>query len=392
MKTKLSILLSVVICRFVLAAPAPAVPGIISHQGKITVSGTNYTGSGLFKFALVNAAGTTTYWSNDGTSTGGSEPTTAVSLTVARGVFSVNLGDTSVANMTQSIPASVFANSGVYLRVWFDDGVNGSQLLSPDRQITSVGYAFRAGSAATYNETDPVFSASVASGIQASDTNAWNAKVDGSGTANSIAKFTSGSTIGNSVITESSGKIGIGTNTPSQTLEVNGTIKSSTGGFAFPDGSVQTTAATNTASSGGGSSPTLLVQAFLNSTVALAPSAETQINFDDLVTDVGSCYSGGAFVAPSTGLYTVQFNGVSLSTPAATRRGVIRKGGNEFFSGGNCSGNTSIVPTATAPVTYTGPLTQGDSLTFFIAINNATGAVATNGPSTAATSLTVIKW
>ena len=125
---------------------AAQVPGI-SHQGKVTVNGTNYTGSGLFKFALVDAAGTTTYWSQDGTSTGGAEPTAAVSLPVVRGIFSVNLGDTTVANMTQAIPAGVFANRVVYLRTWFNDGTDGSQLLTLDRQITSVGYALVAASA-----------------------------------------------------------------------------------------------------------------------------------------------------------------------------------------------------------------------------------------------------
>jgi uncharacterized membrane protein len=39
------------------------------------------------------------------------------------------------------------------------------------------------------------------------------------------------------------GNVGIGTTTPSQTLSVNGTIYSSAGGFKFPDGSTQTTAA-----------------------------------------------------------------------------------------------------------------------------------------------------
>ncbi len=78
-------------------------PGLISHQGKVIVSGssTNYTGTGLFKFALVNAAGDTTYWSHDSTSNGGTQPTSAVTLPVARGVFSVNLGDTNVANQTR---------------------------------------------------------------------------------------------------------------------------------------------------------------------------------------------------------------------------------------------------------------------------------------------------
>jgi len=125
------------------------VPGLISHQGKVTVAGTNYTGTGLFRFALVNASGTTTFWSNDGTSAAGSQPTAAVSLAVARGVFSVNLGDTSVANMTQTIPPSAFSTDAVYLRVWFDDDVNGSQLLTPDRRITSVAYALKATTAAS---------------------------------------------------------------------------------------------------------------------------------------------------------------------------------------------------------------------------------------------------
>jgi len=145
MKTKLQLLL--VTLGLAALSAAAQVPGIISHQGKVTVNGTNYTGAGAFKFALVDATGANTYWSNDGTSSGGAEPTGAVTLATARGVFSVNLGDTNVANMTQTIPASVFTNSGVYLRVWFNDGTDGSQLLSPDRQITSVGYALVAASA-----------------------------------------------------------------------------------------------------------------------------------------------------------------------------------------------------------------------------------------------------
>ena len=153
------------------ALPATAqVPGLLSHQGKVTVSGTNYTGAGSFKFALVNAAGDTTYWSNDGTSAGGSQPTAAVSLAVARGVFSVNLGDTAVANMTQVIPPSAFSTDTVYLRVWFNDGVNGSQLLTPDRQITSVAYALKAASA---TETEPLFTNSVAAAITSGQTNNW---------------------------------------------------------------------------------------------------------------------------------------------------------------------------------------------------------------------------
>ena len=131
---------------FIVASTLPAqVPQIINYQGRILVGPTNFNGAGQFKFALVNNTGTTTYWSNDGTSTSGSEPTNAVSLTVSNGLYSVLLGDTTIPNMTVSIPASVFSNSDVRLRVWFNDGTTGSQLLSPDQRIASVGYAVIAG-------------------------------------------------------------------------------------------------------------------------------------------------------------------------------------------------------------------------------------------------------
>ena len=121
------------------------VPQLINYQGRVAVSGTGFTGTGQFKFALVNAAGSTTYWSNDGTSTAGSQPTAAVSLSVTSGLYSVLLGDTTISGMV-AIPNSVFANSDVRLRVWFNDGVNGSQLLTPDQRIAAVGYALMAGS------------------------------------------------------------------------------------------------------------------------------------------------------------------------------------------------------------------------------------------------------
>jgi len=128
-----------------LGIPASAqVPQIINYQGRVAVGATNFNGSGAFKFALVNAAGTTTFWSNDGTSAAGSQPTAAVTLTVTKGLYSVLLGDTALANMT-AIPASVFTNADVRLRVWFNDGTNDSQLLTPDQRLAAVGYAMVAG-------------------------------------------------------------------------------------------------------------------------------------------------------------------------------------------------------------------------------------------------------
>lgn len=203
------------------------VPNTISYQGQIKVSGTNFTGTGLFKFALVNDGSNTvrratangnvtggfltsismvdggsgysaapavtitdstgsgaaavanisggavtsitvqnagsgysptptiaiaappasivfqTFWSNDGTSVAGSQPSSAVSAVVSAGLFTVLLGDTNLPNMTP-IPFAVFANPGVHLRIWFNNGVQGFAQLTPDQPIGSVGYAMRA--------------------------------------------------------------------------------------------------------------------------------------------------------------------------------------------------------------------------------------------------------
>jgi hypothetical protein len=129
-----------------LALPAAAVPALINHQGRMAVNGVNFEGTGHFKFALVNATGTTTYWSNNGTSTAGSQPTAAVSLTVTRGLYAVLLGDTSLANMT-ALPVTVLDHADVRLRVWFNDGTTGFQQITPDQRLASAPYALVAAKA-----------------------------------------------------------------------------------------------------------------------------------------------------------------------------------------------------------------------------------------------------
>jgi len=118
-------------------------PGILNHQGRIAVNGTNFDGAGRFKFALVSAAGDTSYWSNDDSSTTGGEPTVAVPVPVSQGQYAVLLGDAPMG----AIPASVFAdNADVRLRIWFSaDGGTTFEQLAPDRRIASVGYALVAG-------------------------------------------------------------------------------------------------------------------------------------------------------------------------------------------------------------------------------------------------------
>ncbi|HKI68624.1 MAG TPA: hypothetical protein VKA67_03490, partial [Verrucomicrobiae bacterium] len=85
----------------------------------------------------------TTYWSNDGTSTNGSEPTAAVNVSVNNGLFVAVLGDTTVPNMA-AIDASLFSKPDLQLRIWFNDGVNGFAALDPAQNLTPAPYAITA--------------------------------------------------------------------------------------------------------------------------------------------------------------------------------------------------------------------------------------------------------
>lgn len=81
-----------------------------------------------------------TYWSHDGSSVGGAEPSTAVAMAVTKGLFTVVLGDTLIPNMG-ALPPSVFNRPDVRLRIWFSNGKEPFVQLTPDQRISSVGYA-----------------------------------------------------------------------------------------------------------------------------------------------------------------------------------------------------------------------------------------------------------
>jgi hypothetical protein len=119
-----------------------ALPQVLNHQGRIAVQGVNFDGNGQFKFALVNADGSVTYWSNNGSSVEGAEPTAAVTLAVSRGLYSVLLGNLALPNMT-GIPSSALEHDDVRLRVWFNSAL-GFQQISPDQPLAAVPYAIHA--------------------------------------------------------------------------------------------------------------------------------------------------------------------------------------------------------------------------------------------------------
>lgn len=131
--------------------PAASPPTLVSYQGYVKVSSVAYTGTGYFKFAVMDAAsgnGATNYWANDGTASG--EPSASVALAVNGGLFNVMLGDTSLAGMTQAINQSVFNSTATYLRIWFSQTSGGPfQALDPNQRIASAPYALRAERAIT---------------------------------------------------------------------------------------------------------------------------------------------------------------------------------------------------------------------------------------------------
>src|SRR5262245_23285525 len=72
--------------------------------------------------------------------------------------------------------------------------------------------------------------------------------VHGTGTVGNISMWSDtspsgNSTLGDSIIIQSNGNIGIGLSTPTSKLAVQGMIETTLGGYKFPDGTVQTTAA-----------------------------------------------------------------------------------------------------------------------------------------------------
>jgi hypothetical protein len=125
---------------------AGGAPEVVAYQGEVQVGGSPYT---------INGGGITSFWSNDGTSTGGGAPSAAVQLAVSDGLFAILLGDTSVAGMTQALTADVFNQPDRYLRVWFSTSVGGPfEQLTPDTRLAAVPYALQAQEAADADTVD----------------------------------------------------------------------------------------------------------------------------------------------------------------------------------------------------------------------------------------------
>lgn len=122
--------LRMAICLVSLARMVSGAP-ILNYQGRITAEGSDFNGTGAFKFALVNGANETV-WVNDGSD---GQPATPVWLSVSNGLFSVDLGRDMFP-----IPPIALQEPDLTLRVWFSDG-SGFEQLTPDIAVNPVDFS-----------------------------------------------------------------------------------------------------------------------------------------------------------------------------------------------------------------------------------------------------------
>ena len=105
-----------------------------------TAAGSGYTAAPTIVVenppAAVPSTSYVSYWSQDGSSVNGSQPVGSVQIPVTKGLYSIDLGDTTVLGMN-ALPDTAI-KVGAKLRVWFNDGTRGFQQLSPD---VSLGMA-----------------------------------------------------------------------------------------------------------------------------------------------------------------------------------------------------------------------------------------------------------
>lgn len=387
------------------------VPQLINYQGRVAVNNVNFDGGGQFKFALVNGDGTTTYWSNDGTSTAGSQPSAAVSLTVTKGLYSVLLGDATLPNM-QIIPNSVFDNGDVRLRVWFNDGMHGFQWLAPDQRVAAVGYAIMAATAQTVPDgaiTTAKLANNAVGTAQLQNGSVTAAKITGPLVTSQVpsldaAKITSGAfDLGRIPVLDDS-KLGAGSVTSSQIF--NGTILNEdiASGAAIADGKLATITTAgkvaNSATTGtaGNAANTLVLRDATGNFTANTITGTllgTSTGFTGaLVGDVTG--TQGATVVSSVGGVsgTTVASGVNLAnaaTQANTAGALVKRDGSGGFSAGtitatlngNASSATNFSGSLAGNVTGTQGATVVASVGGVTAANVASGAnlanAATNG-------------
>ncbi len=161
--------------------------------------------------------------------------------TNALGLFSVNIGQGVV--VTGTFAGIAWASGAKYIKVEMDASGGTTYVAMGTSQLLSVPYALYAnvpGVAGPTGAQGPIgLTGATGSqgpigltgapgpqgiqGIQGATGTAGSANI--SGTANALIKFTNATTGGNSIVFDNGTNVGIGTNSPSTKLEINGQVK-----------------------------------------------------------------------------------------------------------------------------------------------------------------------
>lgn len=197
---------------------AAGIPKMINYQGKLTDANNVPVADGAYNMILTiydaSAAGNVLWSSRESDACGTVFNPSAKSITVANGLFSTLLGETG------DCPLNLDFNTDEY---WLGVTVGADAEMTPRKRIGAVGYAYNSDTVDGKHETDFALLAgrsggqSLSGGTAASDDLTLDSTTDG--------------TKGYVNLNPTGGFIGMGTATPSATLEVKTTSTSAAAGL-----------------------------------------------------------------------------------------------------------------------------------------------------------------